>query len=558
MSVQFNSNLNIPIVGNRAITEITSGYSSDRSVARLFIFPPRRVIDTCKRPHTYDLSQQFVDNVTDRVYNTIHGSGSGDVHRASYMDDIPSAVGAVIPSNHGYMVNNRPFEENWTWIFQLDNVSNNTGSIYTGPRLCNRRVYCGYFVNEPCTRNMGRVIENPSAVMHILHSSAFRVDRTASATGTMNRMIMNADTDFVPASVCMMTNSNLTELLRPQDIAESSAPTSEGGTWVSNFNSLSANENKIIPVNTSIGSPRQHLHELVMSAMRGVEEATVNTSTASVLSPITNSAFGTGVGNISNCIHNNLVSTVGADTIGLDGTSTYQLATLRSMFPGMELIVSEAPMGSIDDLANQSVITRSNSGSNIVVTTVPVLASNCGLSELAFRYTSYVPVDGFVINNSIGNRDAFKFDNFATWSEEPDTVSKNRIKSFMDHFRRQVTPMLYHLGGDFELMCSYTSSGLCDVLLIYNEDPTNTMGIYQSPLFLGGLNTPIVGSNSDKQHNADQLQSFKYGIEAGMHERLNTTRQYNGFNSIRPLSDFHDPAIGSSGFAEGLFNNMNF
>lgn len=558
MSVQFNSNINIPIVGNKAITTITSGYSADKSVARLFVFPPRRVVDTCKRPHTYDLSHQFVENVVDKIYNTIHGSGNGDVHRASYMNNDASAVGAVIPSNHGYMVNNRPFEENWTWIFQLDNVSNTQSSnIYTGPRLCNRRVYCGYFVNEPCTNSMGRIVENPNAVMHILHSSAFTVNNTASAAGNMSRMVMQADTDFIPAAVCMMTNEHLTELLRPQDIAESTAPTSDGMVYVANFNSLETNANKIIPVNTSIGSPRQHLHELVMSAMRGVEDATVNTSTASVLSPITN-AFGNGVGNISAGIHNNLISTVGADTIGLDGTSVYQLSTLRNMFPGMELIVSEAPMGSIDDLANQSVITRSNSGSNIVVTTVPVLASNCGLSELAFRYASYVPSQGFMINNSIDNRDAFKFDNFATWSEESKTTSELRIKSFMSHFRQQVTPALYHIGGDFELMCSFTSSGLCDVLLIYNDDPTNTLGIYQSPLFLGGLNTPIVGSNSDKQHNANQLQSFKYGIEAGIMDRLSTGRQYNGFNPIRPLSDFNDPSISSSGFAENIFNNMTF
>lgn len=560
MSFQFDSNLNVPIANNDAINNITNTYQQDKSVARLYVIAPRHVVNTYKRPHTYNLDHNFISQTAERIYHTIHGNGSGDVYRESYMNGIRSADTAVIPSNRGYQIDNTKFQYDWTWILQLDNVAldNNNNNIYTGPKLRNRRIYCGYFADEPVVQNMGRMVENNNAVMQTLHSTAFNVTNTATGTGMTQKMVMKHDLDYLPAATCMMMNNNLTEMLRPQDLAESTVPTTSGEVFASNHNSLELNTNKIIPINTALNSPKQHLHDLVQSAMRGVEDGTVNNSTSSILAPTTNGMgsgmFSGGIGTIQANIHNNLKSAVAIDGIGIDGTMTYTLGTIRAMFPNMEVIVSESPMGSTSDLANQSSITRANSGSDIVSTSVPVLATNCGLAEIAFKYASYVPNNQFNIG-AVGNQDSIMFDNYASWSEEPSNVSKLRLQSFVSHFREQLVPVLYALGGDFQLMCSYTSSGLCDTLLIYMDDPNGTAGIYQSPLFLGGLNTPLVGSNGDKIRNGEQLLSFKAGIESCMYEILGQ-QHYDNFGPAIRTNPWESGS--TSEVANDLFGNMRF
>lgn len=539
MSYQFNNGINIPITSNEAITSIQNNYDPNQTVVRLFVFDPEQVTDTYKRPQAYNFAGDFINDVSDCAERSRNGV-EFDAYRDSYMTKYSSAANAIIPANEGHFLETSRFGDFPRFVLQIDNANPYTGNIYTGPRLTNRRIYSGIILSEPYTENMGRIVENPNAVLKILHMSALNNQTTASAHGSTQKMRLTSDLDFLPPDLCLQLDNSLTELLRPKDIAEATAESTTGEFFVSDHNSIAKNGLKPIPINTAYNSPMQHMHDVVFGILSGIDNVSSNVGTSGILGS-NMSSLGTSTDHLEASINASLNIAEPTDPIGIDGTMLYTISDLRRKFPGMQLIPAKSDAGSFNDLANQAVLTRSNKGCDIIITSVPVVAMNVGLSEIAFRYSSCDPTDSFTIG---GPKDVFHVDNVATWSHENGTSIEFRVKSFLNHFRMQVVPPLYALGGDFELMCSFTSSGTCDAMLIYYDDPTSNMGIYQSPLFLGGINSPVIGNGGIKYNNGSHLKTLKAGVIA------NLTTPFNG-------NEFGmDQGSQPSSFASRLFNGF--
>lgn len=505
--------MNIPKFDNVAINNAATAYNPGESKVDLFLFAPRKIVNTFKRPHSYNFQYNFIEDVSQCISATLHAPDSS-IQQASMMNGFNSAIESVIPADNGLFINNRYFEELWTFILIMNNIQLDSAGVYLGPRLNNRRIGFGVCYDEPCVKQNGiGLVMNPNCMYKFTHMTQFTFgNRYINGTQSVQHLRNTADIDYVAPDMCAMLNPDLTEFIRPQDLQESIVPNIGGSILVSDHNSIEHKGLQPVAINSSLASPKMHMKNIVTGLMRSVEDQVNNDLFSTKFSQTESPIYG-GVDTIANACKSYVTDMVPNDNIAVDGSRIYTYADFVSMFPSINVCSSAGTSDTIGELADQSTVTRSNKGSDIVCTTMPALMSDCGLAELAFRYSSYRP--GSFINDGSDNF-VVKIENVAPWHNELPQVTTQRVNSLIGKFNMQLAPMLKALGGEFELMCSYSSGGLCDVLLYYLDDRQNTCGIYESPLFLGGFNSPLIASRDHKINNGQHYAALIQGVSANL------------------------------------------
>lgn len=541
-------NVGLPVNSNEASQTFANSYNQVGTTAKLFLFAPRNIVNTCKRPHVYNFNMNFIEDLKDNIGNILNKVGN-DYVAASFMHKYPSSIDAVSVDPQGFTMNNSVFSNLWSFVLQIDNDQMETNGMYSGPRLCNRFIYSGFCMgDEPVSMLDGlRVTVNPRCVLKITHSTSMRMQKKFSTSGDMSIMRVNSDVDFIPPDVTMQLNNNITHLITPEAVFGNVVENPiDHSVYVSNKDALATKSSTPIGVQTNFNSPKHHLHNVVRTLTTSMDSISTDKYGSGMISMSGSPVFGdTEV--LKNVFATNISTPLADNLISLDGTQSYFISQLQEKYPGLQIIpIKASNTQSQFDLCDQSVVARSNIASSIVVSALPMIISDSGLCEFGFFYRSVNPTASF---SMFTNEDAdyqLQVINVAPWVPEPTEVTKQRIKSVLRSLRYQVFPILKNMGGEFDLSVSCNSAGECDAMLIFLDDSQNAQGIYESPLLLGGLNSPLVASKGTMEHNSNHLSTM---LTAMSTELYNDMSQPMAMPFNQPVNHMYDSTFANTPMA---------
>ena len=513
MDFTFNNGNQLPAQTNEVSQSLSNTYDRSQRVAILYIFSPRSIVDTCKRPIKYNFDLQFIEDVKKNSDNILNNAKA--VGDAAFMNNFDSSLYAVGVDAQGTMMNNKHFEDYYTFILQVDNDQFEFDKFYQGPSVSNRFIYSGFCNGEPYSSNDGmRVVINPRCILSITHSTSMNIKSQYSPRGDYSRMKVNKDVDFLLPDVTQLLNTNLEHILTPDHLQKSIAKNDDYSFYLDESTSLSAYGHKPIPVHSLLSSPKHHLSKIVSAINTSVEQMSTDTVTNGQISELLNPVYGeTNV--FRSAFNSNLRCGVSDSMVTLDPTSVYSIADLQMKYPGLQIVPINADKLSKNDLAFQGAYTRANVASSILVTSIPVLAADSGLCEIGMFYRSY-PHNLFTSFGNSNDNDQVQITNVASFTKEDVGITKLRVTAFINMMRSQVFPIIKNIGGDFDLSMSCNSAGECDVLLYFLDDKNGTTGIYESPLLLGGLNSPLIGTRSIYENNGQNLSAVLFGMDASV------------------------------------------
>ena len=549
----------LPATTNEASQTISSGYDpNSHTSARLFLFSPRNFVNIQKRPVTYNFNMEFFDDMKENINNIVDRVGT-NYSAASFMNGYRSALDAVTLDGQGFMMDTQRLSDFWTFVLQIDNEQLNTGGMYNGPRLNNRYIYSGFCSHEPVSSLDGlRVTVNPNCVLQITHSTSMSLQKRFSPAGDFSQMRVNNDIDLITPSISQQLNTNATNLLTPDKVHKSHFDDEYTGTasgYVSNMESALRMDSGSLIVPSFFNSPKHHLKHIVGGVMQSIDEINMQNTGSGQMRTIAPELFGST--RLLDSTLSNFLATPAADNmISIDPVKPWTIGELQYKYPDMMVVPIGAEKLSLNDLADQSVTTRANVASAILVAAIPPIINDHGLCEFAFFYRSYDASGSPFIN--MGNQelpDQFHVSNAATWSVETSEMLKLRIKAIFSNLKNQLFPIIKNMGGDFDLSCSCNSVGECNVMIYFKDEPHATQGIYESPLLLGGINSPLVGSFNHLQHNSLQMSTMVSCLDTEIVPKL-PNNPYRNIVPTNPLDTTFKASEQATGNIFNAFNNV--
>lgn len=503
---QFNNNV-LPNISNQASQTLANTYNTDDQRAMLIIFSPRTIVNTCKRPVKYNFDYNFIENIKDNADNIINSVGGYDLQAAGYMNNYDSSLYAVGVDAQGVMMNNSNFSDYYTWLLIIDNESISSGNVYSGPKLSNRYIYSGFCNFEPYSSIDGlKVTINPQCVLTITHSTTMAIQKRYSALGDTSKMRITGDVDYILPDVSMQLNNNLDYLLTPDAVQSGVAKNDSTSFYADMSKMLVAQGSHPIPVPAFLNSPKHHLCSIVGAINRTLDEITTDNFGSGAMRNSNNSRVYGDTSVFRSSFNTNLNVRPADIFLGLDCSRPYTILELQARYPMLQIIPSHADKISTSNLADQGVYTRANIASSILVAAVPSIAADNGLCEIGLLYKSYKSNNNMFITNMMDDsNDEIEIKNCAPFSQEDIGITKMRVKAFLAALKNQVFPIIKSIGGDFDLSLSCNAASECDVLLFFMDDRNGTTGIYESPLLLGGLNSPLIGPTNIYENNGQNL-----------------------------------------------------
>ena len=508
----------IPNLKNEGTNILTNGYRDGQMSVRLYLFSPRSIANTCKRAQKYNFDVSFIEDVKDNVDKLINGSPLGlNVEAQSYMNNYASAAGAVSVDAVGQEMNNKPFEDFWTFILQVDNEQLG-GELYKAPTTRSRIVFSGFCLQEPVHTNGITVTINPNCRLKFTHhTSMSKVNINAPTISDIMRV--NADVDYILPDISQQLNPNVDSLITPESVCTQSSIDENYTLNTGSKSKLAAYGSSPISTNTVFNSPKHSLKSIVSSVLQTFQDRSLDyVSSGDIRTSNLSNPFGMAgtTDNFRSGFMTNLPTKVADPLVSVDGHDCPTISELQSKYPNMVIEPIAADKLSKDDLADQTRVTPVNLGSSIVVNAVPMLMNDAGMCEIAYRYISYRPSSVFDPNNfgSVGIQDMSetKIFHVATWVAEGDRQTKLRIRNFLGQMQNQIYPILKNIGGEFSLEVSCNSMGECICALRFLDDAGYIDGFYESPLLLGGINSPLVGASEIYDHNAKQMGNLMLSL----------------------------------------------
>lgn len=547
--------LALPTISNDVNKNLSNSFSDRKQVVRLYFFSPRNIPDVCKRPHVYNFGMDFINDLEENISELGNMGMSGNIVKMSYMDKYKSSLDAIMPSSNGLVIPTHQLSHYWTFVLQIDNDQfrgQDGQNVFGGPILTNRYIYSGFCTDEPYSKNNGiSIVYNPKCFLRITHvTSLANENRFRPSGGTVKKMVVSSDVDFIPPVTMLQLNNDANYYLSPQAVNQACVISdNDSNIYISNNKNLNNLNDKPISSSTLLNSPKHHLQTIVNAFMSSYDERNVDTV-------VSNGMYGNRLSSDINVFKTNISNKLNIgytdDLLSIDPNKVYSIEELFSIYPMLQCVPVGADKLTNDSLLDQSVPSRTNIAHSIVSTSIPMFMSQAGLSELGFRYDSYVPTSTIRIGNEPS--DGFKVTNYASWVLEDAHVVQMRIAAVLRMVREQLAPMLKNIGGEFSLSVSCCNAGECNAILIFYDDAVSEAGIYQTPLILGGINSPLIGSYNHLSHNGAYMSTLMTAMSNKFDNSFETSQmnypmQYNKWSS----DDFSTNVSTSD-----LFGNLKF
>jgi hypothetical protein len=175
---------------------------------------------------------------------------------------------------------------------------------------------------------------------------------------------------------------------------------------------------------------------------------------------------------------------------------------LLQLFPDLNVIPLYIPKECAWNVVSQEHINAPTVYTSVVASALPAIMNRFNLSEVMFRYSSWV-------NNPDGTMGTYEVKHFATHIQVPSNVATASWYNFINAIEIEVFPVLLHRIGHFDIFVSCQSIGYVQIdLHALDHDSLYEPGIYETYNFLGGLNTPLIGTRNHYQSNERELLKF--------------------------------------------------
>lgn len=477
-------------------------YSSAKQ-GTMYLFKPRQVPDVVVRPYQYDFNSNFINeliDVVDMSTRQISNPIGGNLSAVMKMTGSTNANRAIAPAATGEWFNGRQYGDLWTCMIILDNVSfegrHNPIDQY------NRLLYFGFCLDEPVVNIFGNLSFNDGCAIMFTHVTQLDIKDVYGRNGRIVTSIPMADTDIVHPMNVLQASPNRQYFIRPQDLVVDNVYDSEGYEYTVPGVGYLQNQQYAERVSTALNNPKEQLSNIVSGFAKSINSA--NTQT--------NFPFGPNGVEISDSVSfaSNIRSHMASDHmadryLGLPVHEPIQLGDILGKYPILrdKTRIFEFPWQLQEQPMDNSAPTPINIWSSLLMSAVPSVFANYGISDATFRYDSVNQTAMSIVDR----KPVYEVYELYTFMSEDSQVSiREKWNRALQYLEDNIFPIIIDQVGNFSVMVRYSSSKECAVQLnlidMYN---TINDGIVMTNALYGGLQSPVVGSFEAKEFNSREI-----------------------------------------------------
>ncbi len=474
--------------------------------AVLFLYSPRQMNDHYKRPIVYNFNQNVMHTVIDKMYE-----------RKDIMSGIPEVLNtkdiaqAIIPATQGFGMKTSSYSDSWTFVAIIDEAAGHSG-IFNNVQG-NRSIAIGICSQEPIGKQglqsaTPEQFINPNCQLiitrRLVMNTHSRIGPQGASTGNTvlhDTNLAGYDNDvWSPNTV--ESNSEKFYSLEADSVFDSTTY----GEQVGNISEQiivtnpadSINARREIKIEATQENPRHHMRDLLSVVDRGMDGASYHGDLGQfgdnelVMGSSGDSfrAFCHNEFNKSSEMNDSL-SDIPADkfnakfiTIGMFCT-TYSPKVIPVITP------PETPATIIP----QHVTSPSTIFSSLVSSCIPTYLNGLNISAVGFTYNSYA--------------DAVQVDHIDTMADMTPDELRFKWGALFHLLKTELFPILQHNGGHFELSIMSSITSTTNVVLNFLDNQLLAAGeLYQENTILGGIVSPLIGTQQNVSHNSRQINNL--------------------------------------------------
>jgi hypothetical protein len=477
--------------------------NTNNTEAILIIYTPRMIPAQVLRPFEYNFNASLQNELISEqgMQKLIDGKQSDVLNTA------------ILPVANGIQLNTATLNYMYSFVLVVN--------IGCGQGKFERTVRIGYFDNEPITYQFGLTPKvNERAVMFFTHTLTFTANNSINPMlGQQSRVSLLEDTDRTSGLINQYANTDMF-LMLPGDIRRVCAGDVEGEGLLN----LGTKTTENVPIPSHAKTPIHLLRSIaegIDSAQYSVLDVGLNSiynQRASVASSgrdiFTQTFDGQMIGSYAPPV------TVG----GIDNSVPMQLGQLVGLYPNIDIRPHQIPQNSAWDVYPQTCTSKPNTVCAFLSPAIDSLAIGFGISEIIFRYNSWMR-DDFAYRQ--GSWKIF----YCNGIVEETAVAQNRnLENFKRQVENTVFPIVKTLGGEFDIGVHYSLSAETVIKLIYFDESSNTNmdGFYENCNRLGGFNSPVVGWYNLFDNNVKQMN----GLVASMADHFTEAKSNLDFSAL--------------------------
>jgi hypothetical protein len=480
----------------------------------LILSSPRHLYDQVKRPYIYSFAPESIAIIEHAVDNAILKAQNPRL--ASKLPLEQPILRAIAPNYSGIYLPMNQFSELWSYYLIIDNLHRNIIKLSVDPiRDTNRIVVSGYCIDEPVNPlHHGQVTLNYNAMYVPTHYTYFKInilgpDQEPVITYYDDHDIL-PNTALVQITKDTLPNQEQLTLLRPSDytislpygyneVAESNADIDSH--YIDSNTLITEIPNTNTKINSTLHVPMTHMSHIVESA---IKTSLYHTRDAN--------EYNNRVMNISDQYvdHFNYIlrmqNTPICTQFKIDLSQPMFFKDLKQHFPLMNVIPIDIPKECAWNVVTQTDVNVHVVYASVLASSIPSIMHRLNLAEVAFRYASWT-------NNNDGSFGSYDIKHIATHIKVNDINVKLMWERFKNILETDIFPMLLDMIGPFDLFISCQSIGYVHIDLHALEHGSSyNHGIYETYNFLGGINTPLVGTTQHHAHNTQELSNLIYDL----------------------------------------------
>lgn len=383
----------------------------------------------------------------------------------------------------------------------------------TGGNNKQRRIYTGFFTDEPFTRGMfgGKPVLNPDSTMVITHKTVVGMTATSSQWGYQEKLSTHmSDEIFNPSASLPLTSVNMggheTEihLMTPDNCLNTVDATVEGDTVIlpgvsSDLNRWKANTQ----VSSILEQPDHNVTHIVRGMIKHVDE---QNNRNIMLGRSTQASFDDryvheDLARIS--MRNNLMMPRANMTTSfdLDINASISPVDIDKIVNGtLEVVDINLERPDYYETMDQMEMSMTNQYSFLISSVVIPIISGAGLDSLQFSF-EMANVRGQVLTD-------FRIGNPMANYPVSDQAMADMIRAVQFELENGIFKTIYDAVGDFGVTVSACVTGMTSVRLnLVGMGMTNPVD-FEFPSCMGGLVSPLIGSAAAQSHNSHSVESL--------------------------------------------------
>lgn len=493
MTKSFASQEAVHAVGNSLFSE-AADKTGDHAI--LFLFSHKYIPDQWRRPHIYNFDGEFKTDLQNTISESLRKPGLALANAA--MPHSVAARHAVLPAPQGQHVGLSRLSDYWTFMLVVDK-GRDGGPFGTRSAIPSRMFYSGWIANEDAATKMGaRWAINPQAVLSITHHSGFAEVASLGMNGGSSRVQNTADFDYAAPDVISNIETDgakLYDMRFESVISKVAADPLGAGLQVAP--APIDHDTGAIETSAELKSPTFHLRSVVGTLTESIKHNRIDPNAADTPFGAVDVVLESAVGLARS--HRNCV------TRGIDPSKVYTIDELMRLYgAGFDWQVIVPEFDPRYTLADSGAVTRRNVFTSMISSSIPNLLSMFGIADVSFRYSSYAQdqQQGLFVTNE--HRGMFYLLNMGMLYQTTEAEKQHAWAVFCDYLRDTVFNVIRAECGEFDLMChsSLLGSTLIDLNLL---DELPEQGLVETNNLLGGLNSPLIGTQAEFQANAEQI-----------------------------------------------------